>query len=340
QESKKGYLPLVDAQGNLKALTTRTDLRKNKENPMANKDVSGKLLVGAAVRAGAYDEIDHYRIECLAEAGANVIVLEAQNGDSDLQVQYIKYIKSNFPGIDVVAGNVVRSSQAKVLLEAGADGLRVGMGAGSVATTQLVKAVGRAQLSAIYACARMARSYGVPVIADGGIKNTGCIIKALSIGASVVMMGHMLAGVDESPGEYIFQNGIRLKNYRANFTGPLLADLQASPSLRGSPIRKSAGSPAPSRGKALMSGDSGAPPANRVASGVSARVTENGPVSRYLPYLCQSIRHGMQDMGTCSVSALHEQLYAGRVRFELRSTSAQKEGGVHDLHSFSQQLYA
>jgi IMP dehydrogenase/GMP reductase len=258
---------------------------------MANKDISGKLLVGAAVRAGAYDEIDHYRIECLAEAGANVIVLEAQNGDSDLQVEYIRYIKSNYPEIDVIAGNVVRSSQAKVLLEAGADGLRVGMGAGSVATTQLVKAVGRAQLSAIFACARMARSYGVPVIADGGIKNTGCIIKALSIGASVVMMGHMLAGVDESPGEYIFQNGVRLKNYRANFTGPMV-DLQLSPSMKGSPVqaRKSINSPPSSiqKGKFFNSTDSAVGvvpthPTQRVASGVSARVTENGPLSRYIP---------------------------------------------------------
>jgi IMP dehydrogenase len=353
KESKKGYLPLVDVNGNLRALTTRSDLKKNKAYPMASKDAQGKLLVGAAVRAAAHDELDMYRVECLCEAGCNVIVLDAQNGDCDVQVEYLMEIKRSFPGVDVVAGNVVRTSQAKALLEAGADALRVGMGVGSVATTQLVKAVGRAQLSCIYACARIARRYGVPVIADGGIKNTGCIIKALSIGASVVMMGHLLAGVEESPGEYFFQNGVRLKNYRANFIGvPLSADVASagapstsSPSRQN---RKSLGTGSPSRSTAATATAAAAEDyagqihmnAIRIASGVSGTVVDKGPLNRYVPYLLQSIRHGLQDMGTASMTALHEQMYGGQVRFELRSTSAQKEGGVHDLHSFSQRLYA
>jgi IMP dehydrogenase len=233
------------------------------------------------------------------------------------------------------------------LLEAGADGIRVGMGVGSIATTQVVKAVGRAQLSCIYACARIAKSYGVPVIADGGIKNTGCLIKALSIGASVVMMGHLLAGVEESPGEYFFQNGVRLKNYRASYTGaPAIPPVLSSPTR---PSRKGLGVSSPTYGGQGADGEAGAASslaasmaahARLSASGVSGTVIDKGPLNRYVPYLLQSIRHGMQDMGTRSITDLHEQMYGGRVRFELRSASAQKEGGVHDLHSFTQRLYA
>eukprot|EP01037_Dinobryon_pediforme_P018690 gene18690-18991_t len=223
KESKKGYLPLIDVDGNLRALTTRTDLKKQQAFPNSSKDSNGKLLVGAAVKAGFRDDPELNRVLRLYEAGCNIIILDAQNGDCDKQVQFIRAIKASCP-IDVIAGNVVTVRQAKLLLEAGADGLRVGMGAGSIATTQLIKATGRAQLSSIYACARVARRYGVPVIADGGIKNTGCIIKALSIGASCVMMGSFLAGVDESPGDYFFQNGIRLKHYRANNSAAAIAD--------------------------------------------------------------------------------------------------------------------
>lgn len=244
-------------------------------------------------------------------AGVNIIILDSQNGDSDIQVEYIKAIKSQFSGLEVVAGNVARLSQAKHLLDAGADAIRVGMGVGSVATTQLVKAVGRAQLTAIYTCARIARAYGVPVIADGGIKNTGCIIKALAVGASAVMMGSLLAGVDESPGEYFYQNGVRLKNYRAN---------HARSNVSSSGIQ----------GEGVL----------QLVSGVSGAVVDKGPLNRYIPYLCQSIRHGLQDLGTISLKVMWEQLYNGKLRFEVRSASAQKEGGVHDLHSFSQRLFA
>ena len=218
RQSKKGYLPLIDKDGNLRALTTRTDLNKNRENPLASKDANGKLMVGAAIRASVRDIIDMNRVELLCEAGVDIILLDAQNGDNDCQIELLKLIKSRYPNVDVICGNVVRSSQARSLLDAGADGLRIGMGSGSVATTQLIKAVGRAQLSSIYACAKAAKPYGVPIIADGGVKNTGCIIKALAIGASCVMMGSLLAGVVESPGEYFYQDGARLKHYRGTLS--------------------------------------------------------------------------------------------------------------------------
>mmetsp|Transcript_16096 Transcript_16096/g.16229 ORF Transcript_16096/g.16229 Transcript_16096/m.16229 type:complete len:515 (-) Transcript_16096:138-1682(-) len=307
--SKKGYLPIVDKNGLLQALTTRTDLKKNRAFPHASKDVHGRLIVGAAVRASLRDvEEDLQRVTALREAGCQFIVLDSQNGDNASQLRLLKEIKQRFPDQEVVAGNVVRTSQAKALLDAGADGLRIGMGSGSVATTQIVKAVGRAQLSAIYYCGKLARAYGVPVVADGGIKNPGCIIKALAAGASCVMMGSMLAGVEESPGEYFFQNGKRLKHYRG---------VQSTEGIRAA-------------GEDIVF---------RPASGVSGSVVDKGPLNRYFPYLLQSIRHGLQDLGAKSLDDMWDQLYSGQLRFEQRSPSAQREGGVHDLHSFENTLF-
>lgn len=226
-DSKKGYLPIIDANGCLKALTTRTDLKKKRDFPSTSYDNNGKLLVGAAVKCSLRDDMEEMqRVRLLEAAGCDVIMLSAQNGDNAQQLQMLAAIKREFPSLQVIAGNVVRTSQAKKLLDAGADSLRIGMGVGSVATTQLVKAVGRAQLSSIYFCAKLARQYGVPVIADGGIKNTGCLIKSLAIGASCVILGSLLAGVSECPGEYYYQNGTRVKTYRgmmsrapANYNG-------------------------------------------------------------------------------------------------------------------------
>ncbi len=331
-------MPIVDDEGNLRALTTRADLQKNRAYPMASKDSQGKLLVGAAVKAGPGDSLDYLRIAELSDAGCDVIILDAQNGDSDLQVEYIKFMKENYPKIDVIAGNVVRISQAKVLLEAGADALRVGMGTGSIATTQLVRAVGRPQLSAIYFCAKLARHYNVPIIADGGIKNTGCIIKALAIGAQVVMMGSLLAGVNESPGEYFYQNGVRLKHYRANMNWFATEEIQSN-SVH-SPVTCSRKRALSNMGCEPMPGklQTGFMPS--VFTGVSGSVIDKGPLNRYFPYLCQSIRHGLQDIGVKSMVELRHHLYSEQLRFELRSMSAQREGGIHDLHSFQQRLFS
>jgi IMP dehydrogenase len=314
-------------------------MKKNKQFPLSSKDSNGKLLVGASVMAGVEDAVDECRVDALHDAGVNVIILDARNGDNDVQLAYLRYIKENYPDIDVVAGNIVRGSQAKSLIEAGADGLRIGMGVGSVATTQLVKAVGRPQLSAIYACAAVAKKYGVPVVADGGIKNTGCIIKALSIGASCVMMGSMLAGVDESPGQYFFQDGIRLKRYRGVTTSQASERGGSSSPVRV-PSKVAPVTPVRFRVSGPANGNSAPADEVRVASGVSGAVVDKGPLARYVPYLCQSIRHGLQDMGTRSLATLWEELYAGKLRFEIRSPSAQKEGGIHDLHSYQQRLFA
>jgi IMP dehydrogenase len=234
---------------------------------------------------------------------------------------------------------VVRLSQAKALLDAGVDALRIGMGAGSVGTTQLVKAVGRPQLSSVYYCAKLARDYGVPVIADGGIKNTGCLIKALAVGASCVMMGSLLAGVDESPGDFFYQNGMRLKKY----TGTFSRDAASATHTHNNGSAPANGSASPARkfrSASLSAGVGGADVVAVVASGVGGAVPDKGPLNKYFPYLCQSIRHGLQDMGTRSLHAMWKELYEGKLRFEVRSSSAQREGGVHDLHNFQQRLYS
>lgn len=300
----------------MRALTTRTDLKKNRDSPLATKDKAGRLVVGAAVRAAATeypsgDDVKE-RIRMLVLAGVDIIVLDAPNGDCHTQIELLKHIKREHPDVEVIAGNVVRISQARRLLECGADGLRVGMGVGSVATSQLLNAVGRPQLSAIFHCAKLARQFDVPVIADGGLKNTGTIIKALALGASCAMMGSLIAGVEESPGEYFFQDGVQLKHYRSSTYVAGFGQHDDSAMYHGG-----------------MSWGA-----------VRGAVSDKGPLCRYIPYLCQSIRHGMQDMGTISIAKMHEELYDGKLRFELRSTSAQKEGGVHDLHSYSQRMFA
>ena len=177
-ESKKGKLPVVDAQERLTSLISRSDLLKNREFPNANFNAKTKqLLVGAAV---GVDPDERARLAALVDAGVDVVVLDAKQGDSRRQIDMIKHCKARYPGIDVIAGNVVTENQIRRLAEAGADGIRVGMGVGSVATTQTTKAVGRPQISAVFHAARVAREYGVPVIADGGIGNSGCAIKALA----------------------------------------------------------------------------------------------------------------------------------------------------------------
>mmetsp|Transcript_31524 Transcript_31524/g.100027 ORF Transcript_31524/g.100027 Transcript_31524/m.100027 type:complete len:508 (-) Transcript_31524:1285-2808(-) len=301
---KVKYLPIVDDAGNVVSLTTRTDLVKNRDHPDATKR-NGKLLVGAAV---VPIEAERRRADALIAAGADVIVLDERNGDSAGQIEMLRYLKGKYPEVDVIAGNVATEYQTRRLLEAGADSIRVGMGAGSVALTQQIKATGRAQLSAVYRCKRMALSYGVPIIADGGVSSTGAAIKALTVGASVVMMGSLLAGVDESPGEFFFHDGKRLKHYHG------LTSVDAI-----------------NRHNAMLAGI--------LPAGVSGAVVERGDMVTFAAYLAQSVKHGFQDVGEVNLPLLHERVLNGTVRFELRSRSAQREGGVHDLHGYTKTLF-
>jgi IMP dehydrogenase len=309
RRSKKGKLPIVDGAGRLVSLVSRRDLLKNRDYPFAAKDESKNLRVGAAV--STRDE-DRERVDAIAEAGVDVIVVDAAQGDSIYEVNMIRYIKEHHPDVDVIGGNVVTRAQARGLIAAGADGLRVGMGPGSICTTQGVMAVGRPQATAVYQTASVGREAGVPITADGGVSTLGHMAKALSLGASAVMMGYMFAGTEEAPGEYFYENGVRLKRYRG------MASIEAM----------AAGGDKRYETKADDR-------KVKVAQGVSGSVLDKGPLDEYVPYLVQGLRQSLQDMGIRSVTALHGALVSGDLRFERRSAAAQVEGGVHGLHSYS-----
>mmetsp|Transcript_4482 Transcript_4482/g.9715 ORF Transcript_4482/g.9715 Transcript_4482/m.9715 type:complete len:526 (-) Transcript_4482:75-1652(-) len=312
KDSKKGKLPILNKEGQLTAIIARKDLMKNAEYPLATKDEKKRLRVAAAIGTRPQDKD---RVKLLYEAGVDAIVIDSSQGDSTFQHEMIRWIKQEFPELQVVAGNVVTKRQAKHLIDCGADGLRVGMGIGSICTTQEVCACGRAQASAVYNVAKLASKYDVPIIADGGISSPGHIVKALCLGAGVAMCGSMLAGTEESPGDYFYQNGVRLKRYRG------MGSVEAM--KKGSDDRYF-----------------GTMSQLKVAQGVSGAVQDKGSIHYYMPYLCQGVKHGLQDLGMKAVAELPEKLHAGELRFELRSAAAQREGGVHGLHSFERKLFS
>ncbi len=207
-ENKIEKLPVVDEAGNLKGLFTLKDVKKNVAYPNANKDDFGRLRVGAAIGVGQMD-----RARALVEAGVDVLVLDSAHGHSKGILDSVKAIKAEL-SIDVIAGNVATAEATKALIDAGADAVKVGIGPGSICTTRIVAGVGVPQISAIDECAAEGAKYGVPIIADGGIKFSGDMAKALAVGASCIMAGSLLAGTEEAPGETIIYQGRKFKSYR------------------------------------------------------------------------------------------------------------------------------
>lgn len=211
QKHKIEKLPLVDEQGTLKGLITIKDIEKVIEFPNSAKDKVGRLLVGAAVGVTA-DALA--RIDALVKAHVDVIVLDTAHGHSLGVLEKVREIRAKYPNLNIIAGNVATAAATRDLIEAGANIIKVGIGPGSICTTRVVAGVGVPQLTAVYDCASEARKYGVPIIADGGIKYSGDIVKALASGAHAVMLGSMFAGVSESPGDTEIYQGRRFKVYR------------------------------------------------------------------------------------------------------------------------------
>jgi IMP dehydrogenase len=298
QKHKIEKLPLVDEDGTLKGLITIKDIEKVIEFPNSAKDQQGRLLVGAAVGV-TKDALQ--RVELLVKANVDVIVIDTAHGHSKGVIEKVQEIRNRFPELAIIAGNVATAQATKELIEAGADIVKVGIGPGSICTTRVVAGVGVPQLTAVYDCATVAKEYGVPIIADGGIKYSGDIVKALAAGGHVVMLGSMFAGVQESPGETEIYQGRQFKVYRG------MGSVGAME--RGSKDRY------------FQEGNK-----KLVPEGIEGRVPYKGPLADTVHQLIGGIRAGMGYCGTATLRELRE-----NAQFIRMTGAGLRESHPHDV---------
>ena len=282
QENKIEKLPVVDNENHLVGLITYKDITKAKDKPMACKDAKGRLRVAAGVGV-TVDTLD--RAKALVEAGADAIVIDTAHGHSKGVVEKLHQVKAAFPNVDVVVGNVANGAAAKYLVENGADGVKVGIGPGSICTTRVVAGVGVPQLSAVYDVYSALQGTGVPLIADGGLRYSGDIVKALAAGGSCVMIGSLVAGTEESPGDTIIFNGRKFKSYRG------MGSLEAMEQKNGSKDRYFQGDTKDAK--------------KLVPEGIAGRVPYKGTVQEVIYQLMGGLRSGMGYCGAASIEKLH-----------------------------------
>jgi len=294
-------LPLVDKNGQLKGLITFTDIEKREKYPNSCKDKFGRLMVGAAVGV-SFDREE--RVEALLQAGADVIVIDTAHGHSKGVINATKDTRKNFPKCQLIAGNVGTYEGAEALLKAGVDALKVGIGPGSICTTRIVTGVGVPQISAIMNCVAAVRKKDIPVIADGGIKYSGDIVKAIAAGADSVMIGGLFAGTDESPGETVLYQGRIYKIYRG------MGSIEAM--KKGSKDR--------------YFQDDVESELKLVPEGIEGRVPHKGPVSSSIFQLIGGLKSGMGYCGTRTISELRK-----KARLVKITVAGLRESHVHDV---------
>lgn len=292
-KNRKKILPVLDSNGNLSGLYTWKDLKRiynrDDDSENYNLDEKGRLLVGAAVGVGA-DLAE--RMEILSKEEVDVVVIDTAHGDSQAVIEAVQFCKKYYPNIDVVAGNISEGKSAERLVGAGADGIRVGQGPGSICTTRVVAGIGCPQVTAVYNCEKAIRSSGVPICADGGIEFSGDISIALAAGASSVMLGKLLAGTTESPGTVIYKNGRAIKNYRGMGSLGAMLDNQASRERYG---------------------QSGSTADKLVPEGIEGEVDYKGHLSLIINQLLGGLRSGMGYLGAKNIPALQEKADFNRI---------------------------
>ena len=302
QENKIEKLPVVDANNRIVGLITYKDITKAKDKPMACKDEKGRLRVAAGVGVTA-DTLD--RMKALVEAGADAIVIDTAHGHSKSVVEKLVEANRAFPNVDIVVGNVATGEAAKLLVEHGADAVKVGIGPGSICTTRVVAGVGVPQLSASYSVFDALKGTGVPLIADGGLRYSGDVVKALAAGGSSVMIGSLVAGTEESPGETIIFNGRKFKTYRG------MGSMEAMEQKNGSKDRYFQGDTLEAK--------------KLVPEGIAGRVPYKGTVQEVIYQLIGGLRSGMGYCGANDILALHN------AKFTRITNAGVLESHPHDI---------